>query len=177
MALHEELENRLAKFKGTEAALVFNSGFQANTGILSTLTGDGDVIFSDALNHASIIDGCRLVARENVRLRPLRSRTTRRPRSKQAAGARRKLIVTETIFSMDGDEAPLNGNRRARGKIRRHGDGRRGACDRHFRSERRRRRRQVGSGRSRCSCKWARSAKRSAASALTSPAVARCASC
>src|SRR5574342_518803 len=60
MALHEELENRLAVFKGTEAALVFNSGFQANSGILSTLAGEGDVIFSDALNHASIIDGCRL---------------------------------------------------------------------------------------------------------------------
>ena len=60
MALHEELENRLAKFKGTEAALVFNSGFQANTGILSTLTGETDAILSDALNHASIIDGCRL---------------------------------------------------------------------------------------------------------------------
>ena len=60
MKLHEELEERLADFKGTQAALVFNSGFQANTGILSTLTGEGDAIFSDALNHASIIDGCRL---------------------------------------------------------------------------------------------------------------------
>src|SRR5258706_13174992 len=60
MTLHEELENRLAEFKGTEAALVFNSGFQANTGILSTLTGETDAILSDELNHASIIDGCRL---------------------------------------------------------------------------------------------------------------------
>jgi glycine C-acetyltransferase len=60
MTLHEELEVKLAKLKGTEAALVFNSGFQANTGIIPTLVGDGDVVFSDALNHASIIDGCRL---------------------------------------------------------------------------------------------------------------------
>ena len=60
MTLHEELEAKLAQFKNTEAALVFNSGFQANIGILSTLAGEGDVILSDALNHASIIDGCRL---------------------------------------------------------------------------------------------------------------------
>src|SRR3970040_1698274 len=66
MVLHEELEAKLAEFKGTEAALVFNSGFQANTGILSTLAGEGDVIFSDALNHASIIDGCRLLRAKTV---------------------------------------------------------------------------------------------------------------
>ena len=108
MALHEELENRLAKFKGTEAALVFNSGFQANTGIIPTLAGEGDVILSDALNHASIIDGCRLSRAKTVvyghcDLNRLETAL------KQAAGARRKLIVTETIFSMDGDEAPLTG--------------------------------------------------------------------
>src|ERR1700752_1198370 len=60
MALHEELETKLAQFKGTESALVFNSGFQANTGILSALTGETDAILSDELNHASIIHGCRL---------------------------------------------------------------------------------------------------------------------
>src|SRR5688572_5141367 len=59
MALHEDLESKIAELKGTEAALVFNSGFQANTGILSTLVGEGDVILSGSLNHASIIDGCR----------------------------------------------------------------------------------------------------------------------
>jgi 8-amino-7-oxononanoate synthase len=106
MILHEELENRLAVFKGTEAALVFNSGFQANSGILSTLAGEGDVILSDELNHASIIDGCRLSRAKTIvyahcDLNRLESAL------KQAAGARRKLIVTETIFSMDGDEAPL----------------------------------------------------------------------
>jgi 8-amino-7-oxononanoate synthase len=108
MTLHEELEGRLAEFKGTEAALVFNSGFQANTGILSTLAGDGDAILSDELNHASIIDGCRLsraktIVYSHCDLNRLESAL------KQAAGARRRLIVTETIFSMDGDEAPLTG--------------------------------------------------------------------
>ena len=106
MALHEELETKLAEFKGTPAALVFNSGFQANTGILSTLAGDGDVIFSDALNHASIIDGCRLSRAKIVVYRhcdvdQLEDGLKRAPRSS------RKLIVTESLFSMDGDEAPL----------------------------------------------------------------------
>ena len=108
MTLHEELENRLAEFKGTEAALVFNSGFQANTGILSTLAGEGDAILSDELNHASIIDGCRLSRAKTIvyahcDLGQLEEVL------KQAGGCRRKLIVTETIFSMDGDEAPLSG--------------------------------------------------------------------
>jgi 8-amino-7-oxononanoate synthase len=108
MTLHEELETKLAAFKGSEAALVFNSGFQANTGILSTLAGDGDAILSDALNHASIIDGCRLSRAKTIvyahgALHQLEEGL------KQVTSARRKLIVTESIFSMDGDEAPLGG--------------------------------------------------------------------
>ena len=106
MTLHEELEVKLAQLKGTEAALVFNSGFQANTGIIPTLAGDGDVIFSDALNHASIIDGCRLsraqiVVYRHCDLDQLEHGLKGVPRSS------RKLIVTESLFSMDGDEAPL----------------------------------------------------------------------
>jgi 8-amino-7-oxononanoate synthase len=106
MTLHEQLENRLAEFKGTEAALVFNSGFQANTGVLSTLAGEGDTILSDSLNHASIIDGCRLsraktIVYEHCDLDQLEAGL------KRAAGQQRKLIVTESIFSMDGDQAPL----------------------------------------------------------------------
>jgi 8-amino-7-oxononanoate synthase len=108
MTLHEELEAKLAEFKGTEAALVFNSGFQANTGILSTLVGDGDVIFSDALNHASIIDGCRLSRAKTEVYRHCDLEQLER-QLKQAPSGARKLIVTETIFSMDGDEAPLVG--------------------------------------------------------------------
>jgi 8-amino-7-oxononanoate synthase len=106
MTLHEELEIKLAQLKRTEAALVFNSGFQANTGIIPTLIGDGDVVFSDALNHASIIDGCRLSRAKIVVYRhcdvdQLEDGLKHVPRSS------RKLIVTESLFSMDGDEAPL----------------------------------------------------------------------
>ena len=106
MTLHEELEIRLAEFKGTEAALVFNSGFQANIGVISTLAGEGDAIFSDALNHASIIDGCRL-SRSKAIVYAHRDLHQLEAGLKQASAARRKLIVTESIFSMDGDEAPL----------------------------------------------------------------------
>jgi 8-amino-7-oxononanoate synthase len=108
MALHEELEERLAEFKGSESALVFNSGFQANTGILSTLAGDGDVILSDALNHASIIDGCRL-SRARTVVYAHGDLDQLEAALKLAVHSRRRLIVTESIFSMDGDEAPLGG--------------------------------------------------------------------
>jgi 8-amino-7-oxononanoate synthase len=108
MSLHEELESKIAALKGTEAALVFNSGFQANTGILSTLAGEGDVIFSDALNHASIIDGCRL-SRAKTQVYRHRDLNHLEQQLKEAPSGARKLIVTETIFSMDGDEAPLGG--------------------------------------------------------------------
>jgi 8-amino-7-oxononanoate synthase len=106
MALHEALEAKLAEFKDTEAALVFNSGFQANSGLLATLAGEGDVIFSDALNHASIIDGCRL---SRARAQVYRHCDVGHLHAllKDAPEGARKLIVSETIFSMDGDEAPL----------------------------------------------------------------------
>ena len=106
MSLHEALEARLAAFKGTEAALVFNSGFQANIGILSTLAGEGDAIFSDALNHASIIDGCRL-SRAKTFVYRHSDLDELESALKKSETYRRKLIVTESIFSMDGDEAPL----------------------------------------------------------------------
>jgi glycine C-acetyltransferase/8-amino-7-oxononanoate synthase len=106
MTLHEELEAKLAEFKGTEGALVFNSGFQANTGILSTLVGEGDMILSDALNHASIIDGCRL-SRAKTEIYRHCDLDQLETLLKDALGGARKLVVTETIFSMDGDQAPL----------------------------------------------------------------------
>lgn len=105
MRLHRELEEQLAAFKGTDAALLFNSGYHANVGTITTLVGNGDSVFSDELNHASIIDGCRLsgacihVYRHNdvEHLDALLAGTV----------ARRRLIVTESVFSMDGDRAPL----------------------------------------------------------------------
>ncbi|MSP37583.1 MAG: 8-amino-7-oxononanoate synthase [Deltaproteobacteria bacterium] len=106
MTLHEELETRLAQFKNAEAALVFNSGFQANTGLLATLAGEGDVIFSDALNHASIIDGCRL-SRATTQVFAHCDVDHLASQLQSAPSGVRKLIVTESIFSMDGDEAPL----------------------------------------------------------------------
>ena len=106
MTLHEELENKISELKGTEAALVFNSGLQANTGILSTLVGEGDAIFSDALNHASVIDGCRL-SRAKVVVYGHCDVDDLEQGLKDAPSIARKLIVTESLFSMDGDEAPL----------------------------------------------------------------------
>jgi glycine C-acetyltransferase len=106
MTLHEELESKIAEFKGTEAALVFNSGFQVNTGVVSTLVGEGDAVFSDALNHASIVDGCRL-SRAKVAIYGHLDMNHLEGKLKRSSSARRKLIVTESLFSMDGDEAPL----------------------------------------------------------------------
>ncbi len=104
--LHRELEERLARFKGAEAALLFNSGYAANTGIIPVLAGDGDVVLSDSLNHASIIDGCRL---SKALVRVYRHGDVEHVEHllKESTSARRKLIVTDGVFSMDGDIAPL----------------------------------------------------------------------
>ena len=106
MTLHLELEESIAKLKGAEAALVFNSGFQANVGLLSTLVGEGDVIFSDALNHASIIDGCRL-SRAEALIYPHCDLDRLESDLRRTQKNSKKLIVTETVFSMDGDIAPV----------------------------------------------------------------------
>ncbi len=106
MTLHEELESKIAELKGTEAALVFNSGFQANTGIIPVLVGEGDVILSDALNHASIIDGSRL-ARAKIAVYGHCDLDELERGLRNSPPDSRKLIVTESLFSMDGDEAPL----------------------------------------------------------------------
>ncbi len=106
MKLHEELEEKIAALKSAEAALVFNSGFQANVGLIPSLAGAGDLILSDALNHASIIDGCRLSRAKTV-VYPHTDMNALEQALKEAPAKSRKLIVTETLFSMDGDEAPL----------------------------------------------------------------------
>lgn len=103
--LHEELEGRLAALKGQEGALLYSSGYLANLGVLTALAHPGDVIFSDALNHASIIDGCRL---SGARAEVYRHGDAGHLAELLAATpARRRLIVSETVFSMDGDIAPL----------------------------------------------------------------------
>lgn len=103
--LHVCLEEELARFKGREAALVFNTGYMANVGIISALMGRGDVIFSDQLNHASIIDGCRLSGAEVVVYR--HNDMADLEDKLRAYRGRKGLIVSDGVFSMDGDLVPL----------------------------------------------------------------------
>ncbi len=102
---HQALEKELAAFMETESALLFGTGYQANVGTLSALCGEGDVIFSDALNHASLIDGCRL-SRAKVVVYP-HSDVEALARLMDEHPGRRRLIVTDAVFSMDGDLAPV----------------------------------------------------------------------
>ncbi len=109
MTVHEELESKLAEFKHTEAALVFQSGFTSNLAVLQVLVGEGDLIVSDALNHASIIDGIRLSKAERVIYRH-RDLDDLEHHLEAAKGKyRRILVVTDGVFSMDGDITPLAG--------------------------------------------------------------------
>ena len=105
MELHEQLEHAVASFKQREAALIFNSGHAANTGIIPALVGRGDVVFSDRLNHASIIDGILLSGARLVRYPHNDFEALAALMEKYARG--RTLIVTDGVFSMDGDVAPL----------------------------------------------------------------------
>lgn len=105
MRIHRRLEERLAGFKGAEAALLFGSGYMANVGVVSALARRGEVVFSDELNHASIIDGCRLSRAETFVYR--HCDTDHLEWALRRAGERSALIVTDSVFSMDGDVAPL----------------------------------------------------------------------
>jgi glycine C-acetyltransferase len=106
LSLHTELEQKLAAFKGVEATLTLQSGLNANLSVIPTLVQEDDAIFSDELNHASIIDGCRLSRAQVIRYRhcdpdDLAAALTR------TLGARRRLVITDGVFSMDGEMAPL----------------------------------------------------------------------
>jgi len=104
--LYPQLEERLARFKQAEAALLFSTGYQANLGVISALMDSQDVVFSDALNHASIVDGCRL-SRAKVMIFPHNDLAALEDLLREEASAGRRLIVVDGLYSMDGDVAPL----------------------------------------------------------------------
>src|ERR1700742_2751326 len=106
MDIHMELERRLAEFKKTEAVVVFQSGFTANAGTVSSILTDRDVVVSDELNHASIIDGCRL-SRATVKVFPHKDVDAARQILRALPASQRALLITDGVFSMDGDLGPL----------------------------------------------------------------------
>lgn len=110
LSIHEQLEQRLAAFKGTEAALLYGSGYAANLGIISSLVGRGDYVFSDSLNHASIVDGCRL-SKAHIEIFDHNNVEALESALRKACSAggksARRLIVVDGVFSMEGDLAPL----------------------------------------------------------------------
>jgi glycine C-acetyltransferase/8-amino-7-oxononanoate synthase len=110
MTIHRRLEERLAAFEGSEACVLFGSGYLANIGVIGALAGRGDVVFSDRLNHASIIDGCRLSRAQTVVYDHLDTEQLEHELKQARAQHRdaRRVIVTDSVFSMDGDEAPLH---------------------------------------------------------------------
>ena len=108
MELHMELEARLARFKNVEAVVVFQSGFAANAGTVSAILNKEDVIVSDELNHASIIDGCRL-SRAAIKVFPHKDVGAARKILSELRASQRKLLITDGVFSMDGDLGPLPG--------------------------------------------------------------------
>ncbi len=108
MDLHLELERRLAAFKGVEAAITFQSGFTANLGTIPALVGKEDAVFSDELNHASIIDGCRLSGAKIIRYAHCNPEDLNRVLSEERQKYPRAMVITDGVFSMDGDIAPLD---------------------------------------------------------------------
>ena len=106
MSLHMELERRLAAFKGTEAAVVFQSGFTANAGTVQSILTKDDVVVSDELNHASIIDGCRL-SRATIKVFPHKDVDAARRILEALPAGQRTLVITDGVFSMDGDLGAL----------------------------------------------------------------------
>src|SRR4029079_16648820 len=106
MTIHMELEERLAAFKNTEAVVVFQSGFAANAGTVAAVLSKDDVLISDELNHPSIIDGCRL-SRAAIKVFPHKDAAAARRIVAELPAAQRKLLITDGVFSMDGDLGAL----------------------------------------------------------------------
>lgn len=104
---HERLEDQLARFKKSEAALLFSSGYAANVGTVAALVGPGDIVWCDRLNHASLVDGCRLSGAK-LQVYPHIDVEELRRLIRRSSACRRRLIVTDSLFSMDGDIAPLS---------------------------------------------------------------------
>jgi len=108
LELYEQLEKNLAQFKGTESAIVFPTGYQTNVGTISALMGEKDLIFSDALNHASIVDGCRLCGAKII-IYPHRDLDALEQLIDTASQMKNRMIITDGVFSVDGTIAPLPG--------------------------------------------------------------------
>ena len=106
LMIHEELEKKIANFKGREAALVFPTGYMANLGVITSLVDENDTIIIDRLNHASIIDACKL-AKAKLQVYPHKDMETLEKVLQRSSKFKKRLIVTDSIFSMDGDIAPL----------------------------------------------------------------------
>ena len=127
--VHKELEARLSAFLGTDDTILYSSCFDANGGLFETILDEQDAVISDALNHASIIDGIRLCKARRLRY-DNNDMDQLEQRLQESADARYRLIATDGVFSMDGVIANLRGDLRPRRPIRRDGDGRRLACGR-----------------------------------------------
>jgi glycine C-acetyltransferase len=108
MSVHKVLEEKLARFKGVEAAISFQSGFNANLAAIAALVGPDDLIFSDELNHASIIDGCRLSRAKIIRFLHCNPESLREKLEENKDHPGKKMMITDGVFSMDGDIAPLD---------------------------------------------------------------------
>lgn len=112
MEIHEKLEKKTAKFKGSDAAILFSTGYMANVGTIASLAGKGDIIFSDELNHASIIDGCRLSSAKtriypHMNINRLDDLLSKSCKTKNGLTYNNRFIITDGVFSMDGDIAPI----------------------------------------------------------------------
>ena len=168
--LHLELERELAEWMGTEDAIVFTTGHQANVGCIGTILGPGDTVIGDSGDHASILDGCTL---SGAKLRPFRhnqmdeAREDARARGGDGGGV---LVVVDGVFSMEGDLCDLPRDRRALQALRRAADGRRGARRRACSARAARAPASCSASRTRSTCGWAPSPRASPPAAASSPA-------